>query len=171
MSIPSLSTGCSSRLSFSGTSKHSAASANVPEPENVKPDPSLPADQTDFRAPSNTEAQSNPAPPAQNFFQSLSDRISRFFKDLGKAFTRLFNPEKPKSALDAQLKNLKRNLKQAFNEKALEQDFQDFAKKMEETSPGSEEHQAFAPLVAAAKSEATRKQWIDESTLREGYPC
>ena len=103
---------------------------------------------------------------AKGFFKALGERISRFFKDLGKAFQHLFSSNGPKSEFDAQFKTLRRNLKQTFNEEAMDKDFKALGEKLESTDAGPEAAQVFEPLIAASKTEAGRKTWIQENLAK-----
>ncbi len=118
-----------------------------------------------------TSAQSakprNASEKAKDIITALGNRIMRFIKDLGKAFTRLFRVNKPQSDFDAQFKALRQNFKQIFNEKDMDESLKYIGEQVEEEKDLLPDvRQAFEPLVVAFKTDATRKAWIEDNVTK-----
>ena len=105
------------------------------------------------------EAQQEAKKP--NLFVAFGKRIEQFFKDVLKAFRKLFNLEKPKPEWAVQLKRLKHNLRTNLDEEKLAANFKRRTEELDAMSP--EQREPFEEEYQVLKSEKDPKVLVNQA--------
>lgn len=149
---------------------HSKRPSQVPTPRHAPSRAPEPEKQASLPVTDDTAEFSRNAPLAKpedaetqkNFITAFVDRVTRFFKDLSKAFNRLLGHQEPKTDLDKQLKSLKHNVKHTMVD-TMQQHIKNRATELESSSLTSEERQLLEPLFSIAKSDTELKKLAEDS--------